>query len=125
MIKLLSFCELNFQDNIVICKVFEGETVTQANSNHQTKVILNYFKDKPFVYITHRINSYSVDPNIYSNTSNIDNLLGFVVVSSNFASIKNALFEKLFLNKPFVVFNTLERAINWSKKTIEKHVNIS
>ena len=114
MIKKLNFCELQFFDNYVICKVNEGVTVTPEKSQKQTETILDYYKEKPFVYITHRKNSYAVDPGIYSKSSKIKTLVGFLVVSSNFASIRSANFEKKFFDKPFKVYQKLEDACSWA-----------
>ncbi len=119
MIKTLDFCILRFYDNYVICNVNEGENVTIEKSNEQTEVILEHYKDQPFVYITQRINSYYVDPNIYSDSSKIDTLLGFVVVSPDKDSVKNALFESVLLDKPFEVFDDLEDAVWWSNNLYE------
>ncbi|WP_296384165.1 hypothetical protein [Winogradskyella sp.] len=120
MIKNLDFCELNFCDNYVICKVNPGATVTTEKSQLQTETILDYYKEKPFVYITHRENSYAVDPKIYSKSSKIKTLVGFAVVSSNYSSVRNAHFEKMFFDKPFEVFTTLDNAISWANELLKK-----
>lgn len=114
MIEQLNFCELEFYDKYVICRINEGETISFEKSKQQTEAILNYYKNKPFIYITHRVNSYAVDPNIYANSSKIKTLIGFVVVSSNIASVKNAIFERMFLDKPFEIFNDISDATMWA-----------
>ena len=111
----LSFCKMTFSKNYVICNINEGETVTVEKSDLQTKVILDHYQERPFVYITHRINDYKVDPSIYSNTSKIDSLAGFVVVSESRSSVKDALYEKMFLDKPFEIFQDLDDAILWAE----------
>lgn len=103
-----------FFENYVISTINEGEVVSQEKSNLQTQVLMDHFKDRPFVYITHRINSYSVDPTIYFETSKFSALAGFVVVSKEKPGIKNAIYEKAFLNKPFEIFEDLEDAILWA-----------
>jgi len=115
MKKEMDFCTLLFYDNYVICYVDENENVTIKKSNNQTDVILDYYKEKPFVYITHRINNYSVDPNIYSDSSRINTLLGFVVVSKELPAVRNALSERLHLNKPFEIFEEIDDAILWAE----------
>ncbi|WP_055446128.1 hypothetical protein [Lacinutrix mariniflava] len=111
----LDFCSLELFNNYVICIVNEGVTICKKNSDKQTEFILNHFQNKPFVYITNRINSYSVNPLIYKNISKIKNLLGFAVVSQNETTLNNVEIEKLFFNgKPFKPFTDLEQAINWA-----------
>jgi hypothetical protein len=74
-----------------------------------------FYKDAPFVYLTHRVNSYAVDTSIYSKTSQLENLIGFGVISKNYLAKSNAEIEKLFLSKPFRIFDSLDDAIEWAK----------
>lgn len=114
MVKELGFCKIEFHSNYVICNVNEGETITPKTSDELTEVLLNHFKDKSFVYITHRINSYSVDPTIYNDLSKIKTFKGFAVVSSNVVVQQTAEIEKLFFKKSFKIFNDLETAKEWA-----------
>ncbi len=114
MVKELDFCKIEFHSNYVICNINEGETISQKRSEELTKVLLNHFKEKSFVYITHRIYSYSVDPTIYNKLSKIKTFTGFAVVSSNLVVQQTAEVEKLFFKKPFKIFNDLETAKEWA-----------
>lgn len=121
MIKDLGFCKIRFYNNYAICNVNEGETICIEKCDKQTKAILDYFQSKPFVYITHRINSYAVDPTIYKETSNVKSLAGFAVVSASTIALQAAQVEKLFLKKPFEVFNDLQHAVNWANSILSKN----
>lgn len=112
------FCEMHIYDYYVVVIINEGVTLTPAHNETLINVVDTYYVNKRFVYITHRINSYAVDPAIYFETSKIDNLQGFAVVSKDFKAKSNAEVEKLFLNKPFEIFDTMEEAINWSKSIL-------
>ncbi len=68
---------------MIITIMHEGVNVSPDYNDALLQVAETYFKNKPFVYITHRINSYSVDPKIYHETSKIKSLKGFAVVSSD------------------------------------------
>ena len=121
MIKDLGFCKIQFYNNYAICNVNEGETICIEKCDQQTTTILDHFKNKPFVYITHRINSYAVDPIIYKDTSKVKSLAGFAVVSGNDTARRAAQVEKLFLKKPFEIFNDLEHAILWADSIINEN----
>jgi len=112
------FCTMHIYDNHMIVVINEGVTVTPEHNNILIDVANTYYKNKPFVYITHRLNSYAVDPAIYKETSKILNLAGFCVVSSDYKAKRNAEIEKLFLNKPFEIFDTIEEATTWAKQVI-------
>lgn len=111
----LEFCEVLVYDSYMIVTVKTGENIDMKYHNQLVDVADTYFDKRPFVYITHRVNSYSVDPSVYQETSKIPNLAGFCVVSKNYMAKSTAKIEKLFLNKPFEIFDTLEEATNWAE----------
>ena len=112
------FCTIDIYSNYVISRINEGFHLTPDKNRVLEDIANDYFKDKPFVYITHRINSYSVDPSIYLQTSKVKNLAGMAVVAEAPLSKGNAEVEKLFLKKPFEIFTDLNDAIEWVKSLI-------
>ncbi len=109
------FCEMHIYDNYLINIINEGVTITPEHNQILLNIVDTYFKNKKFVYITHRLKSYSVNPKVYFETSKIPNLKGFAVVSKDYKAKTNAEIEKLFFNKPFEIFDTLNDAIRWAK----------
>jgi hypothetical protein len=92
----------------------EGITVLPEYNDILIDLTRIYFKEKEFVYVTHRIHSYSVNPTIYLETARIENLKGFVVVATDSKrEIANTKIEKLFFKKPFALFDSLSDAIHW------------
>ena len=112
------FCEMHIYDFYVVVIINEGVTLTPAHNQTLINIVDTYYKNKKFVYITHRLHSYSVDPAIYFETSKIKNLAGFAVVSNDYKAKSNAEVEKLFLSKPFEIFSTLEDAISWANSIL-------
>lgn len=108
------FCDIQIYDNHMVTVMKEGVTITPDHNKVLLNIVDTYYNKKRFVYITHRLHSYSVNPAIYFETSKITNLAGFAVVSKDYKAKSNAEIEKLFLNKPFEVFNTLEEAVSWA-----------
>jgi hypothetical protein len=105
----------------MIVEVKDGVHLIKKHNHVLVNLADTYYRNKRFVYITHRVNSYSVDPAIYNETSKIESLLGFAVVSKTPVSSANALVEKLFMkNKPFEIFKELHEAINWAKSICNK-----
>lgn len=117
------FSEMHIYDHYMIVIMNEGITVNPEHNKVLLNIVDTYYKGKQFVYITHRVNSYAVDPAVYFETSKISNLAGFCVVSNDFKAKSNAEIEKLFLNKPFEVFDSLQEAISWSKSILNIEFN--
>ncbi len=113
------FCDMQIYDHYMITIMKEGVTITPEHNKVLLNIVDTYYSHKQFVYITHRLHSYSVNPAIYFETSKIQNLAGFAVVSKDFKAKSNAEIEKLFLNKPFEVFNTIEEAISWANSILK------
>ncbi len=112
------FCDFSVFDNFLIAVMKEGITVVPEHNEVLIELANKYFKNRPFAYITNRINSYSVDPNVFKETSKIENLVAFAVVSQQELGIANASFEKVFLKKPHKSFTKLIDAIQWSEEKV-------
>lgn len=120
MIKSLkySFCVIEVYNDYAISRINEGFHLTPDKNRILEDIANDYFNDKSFVYISHRKNSYSVDPSIYLQTSKVKNLEGMAVVAEAPLSKGNAEVEKLFLDKPFEIFTDIDDAITWAKTLV-------
>ncbi|MFV0571753.1 MAG: hypothetical protein ACK5M1_04870 [Xanthomarina gelatinilytica] len=116
----LPFGTVSMHDNYMLAVMNEGITVSPELNSVLEELAANHFQDKKFVYITHRINSYSVDPNIYFKTSQIPNLVGFAVVLGRKIRLDNLALEKMFFSKPFKSFKSLDKAIEWANELCAK-----
>ena len=110
------FGKVTIYDSYLVAVMKEGITVSPDLNAVLEQISINFFPNKKFVYITHRLNSYSVDPNIYFKTSQISNLAGFAVVLGKKIVIDNTELERAFLTKPFKAFEKLDDAILWAKQ---------
>ncbi len=116
----LPFGTVSMHDNYMVAVMNEGITVNPEINSVLEELAVNHFQDKKFVYITHRVNSYSVDPNIYFKTSQIPNLVGFAVVLGRKIRLDNIALEKMFFSKPFKSFKSLNKAIEWANELCSK-----
>ncbi|MFD1615141.1 hypothetical protein [Gelatiniphilus marinus] len=115
----LSLGTFYIYSNYLVAEINRGETVTIESNELLEDIAQKYFGSKKFVYITHRINSYAVDPLTYTRTSQIKNLAGFAVVSKNYVALSNAEIEKIFLKKPVGLFSNLDEAIDWAQSILK------
>jgi len=120
VLKKYTFGEITFHNHYMVAVMNEGITVCADLNNELSDIARNYYGDKNFVYITHRKNSYSVDPNIYFKTSKIKNLIGFAVVLGDSVKIDNTDLEKNFISIPFKTFTNLDAATQWANELYKK-----
>ncbi|WP_299315720.1 hypothetical protein [uncultured Aquimarina sp.] len=108
-----------YEDYIKVI-INEGITVTPDDNSILLEMVENHFQNKAFIYITHRINSYSIDPTIYFETAKIPNLVGLAVVSDDPNQKNQIRVEKTFFNKEFRQFNSMESALLWKEELLKQ-----
>lgn len=107
-------------NRVVIVEISEGIKVNYGTGYHIFERLMSMIGDKPWIYISNRVNSYSLDPNDYRHFNEIPTLKGIGVIQYE-KSIKTALdLEKMFIKKPFKTFNDLNSAIEWGLEKIEE-----
>ena len=111
-----------FYENISITEVSEGTHVTFEKIAHMLQFAEDvYGNDIPFVYISNRIHSYSIDPlGYYEAIKMFPNLKAYAIVSQNDRRRMLFVLEKLFIKKPIRVFDNLEKAVEWAEQIIAK-----
>ncbi|WP_298320713.1 hypothetical protein [uncultured Aquimarina sp.] len=117
----LDFCKLEIHSDHMIATMYEGIVVSINNNSILIKIAEEHFKNTPFVYITHRIHSYSVDPIVYIRTAKIPNLVGFAVVSNDPIQKTLTKYEKTFFEKEFRRFDDMKSALTWKNEMIKKY----
>ncbi|WP_308992622.1 hypothetical protein QLS71_013205 [Mariniflexile litorale] len=122
--------ELNYSFGNVF--IFEGFVISEINLginlnwDEHAKVIVNDVSrfigsnGKDIVYISHRINSYSVVASDWLKFfNNSFNLKGYYIVSEDKIRVLSSVIENLFFNNKIKRFNNLNTAINWIKIGID------
>lgn len=109
----LDFTLLNFYEDFVVSEPREGVVVKEKELKELAKACLAYYRNRSFVYISHRNRDYSLNPVIYLKLKDVKNLLGIAVVTSKVSAINSALFEKSFSKVPFEIFLQMDEATEW------------
>lgn len=116
--KKFEFGELHIEDNLAIGIMKEGSHIDPASNRLLLSYCNEVFEEKPFGYLSHRQNSYSVDPTVYIDAANHFGLKAIAVVSQNPVIETNVIIEKQFFNQPFETFKTVEDAKNWLSQVL-------
>lgn len=117
----LEFGSVYTHGNILIAKLDEGILFDVESNQKLLDLGSEIFQGKNYGYISHRVNSYAVDPMVYLESANTQNLKAIAVVSENEMTRRNAeVVEKKFYKDSncFEVFQTLEEAFAWIKTRI-------
>lgn len=111
---------ITIYNNIVIMEAKENVTISIKTGLFILLDVVKMVGTKPIVYISHRLNSYSVNPNDYKYLDMIPNLKGIAIVCYSEQGNRTAEFEEAFIHKPFKVFGNLMDAKRWSYKILDK-----
>jgi hypothetical protein len=110
--------DIYIYDSIIMMEGKENVTMSFRTGIFILLKLINLVKTRPVVYISHRINSYAVDPNDYKYLEMIPNLKGIALVSYSDHGHEAAKFEKRFFKKPFKNFRCLSDAQEWAQNVL-------
>lgn len=117
----LGYADVFVFENYLINQIKEGARISDRHYYVLKEMIDAHFSDRAMVYLSNRVNSYSVDPLIHTNVSTIENLLGLGIVVDSELRRESAIFEGKFSKKPYEVFSTLQEAIIWATNILKEN----
>ena len=108
-----NIADIYFYDHLVVVEAYEGVTLSYKTGFQVLTRGLKYIGKKPFFYIAHRVNSYSINPTDFKHLAKIPTLRGIAIASPLESGKKNAELEKTFFKKPIEIFESIEEAYQW------------
>lgn len=119
----LDFGILYVYDKILVSELHEGVLLDVKNNRKILDIGRQTFNEEAFGYISHRINSYAVDPMVYRESAEHPQLKAIAVVSEKEMARKSALLEQQFYTDKnyFRIFSDLEDAKSWIRGVISSY----
>lgn len=116
----LDFGIVWIDDKILVSELHEGVLLDVENNRKILALGQEIFQGKAFGYISHRINSYAVDPMVYRESAEHEQLRAIAVVSDKEMARKSAQLEKNFYTNKnsFQIFSSLEEAKTWIREIV-------
>ncbi|MFD0795937.1 hypothetical protein ACFQZJ_00580 [Maribacter chungangensis] len=110
-----------FFDTLVISEINNGVYFQWKMAEKAVKASKEFYgENQPIVYISNRINNYTVAPTDWLKFyQNRHQLKYYSVVGSTKGSLPSTLLEKMFFNGSLKQFDDLEDAITWSLDKIK------
>lgn len=109
-----------FYNHFVVVEVREGITLSYKNGFSLLVKGLKKLGRKPWIYISHRVHSYSVVPTDYKYLNSVPTLKGLVIISPEKSERNNAHLEKAFFKKPFTIVENFEEAYHWGQTILDR-----
>lgn len=119
----LDFGDFYFFDTYLVGEIHSDVEVSWKHHFKETvKIIFDFYQNlngsgKELVYITNRINPYTVIPSDWLHFFKYSySLKGYAVVNPNRNGKLNSVFEKIFLKNKLKNFTELSDAVLWAKQ---------
>lgn len=109
-----------FYKKVVVVEAKEGVTLSYSTGFSTLLKGLQITGFRSFIYISNRINSYSVDPNDYKYLNKIPSLKAIAIVSKLDSARQNAMLEKSFSTKDLEIFEDITDAYEWALAILER-----
>lgn len=113
-------------DGFIVSEMKEGFTVSwDEHMNRMSEDVAQFTGNDgtDFIYISHRIHSYSIMPSDWLKFfKNSYTLKGYGVVGYTQGSFLNIVIENLFFHKKIKRFNSLEAAVQWATDKVLSEV---
>jgi len=114
---------MDIYENHAVTTINEGVIISPDQNKVFLQIVDKHYRNRPFVYISNRINSYSVNPIVYLETAKVPNLIGFAVVSQDPNQQMLTKVEKTFLGKEFHLFESLQAALIWKDEVLKELID--
>lgn len=111
------------QDKILVNEMYEGALLDVETNRRILQIGCEHFGKECFGYISHRINSYAVNPMVYRESAEHAQLKAIAVVSEKRMVRESARIEQQFYTNKncFQIFSSLEEAQVWMKQVINSY----
>lgn len=112
----LSFGKIYCFENMIVSEFHEGSFIDYNSLSEFISEVKGYYSaDQKVVYISNRINSYSVDPvGWFKIGKGYSGLKGIAIINYNQLNKKVFKVERMFSKKPMMSFSSLYEAVNWA-----------
>ncbi|MDO1500863.1 hypothetical protein Q2T40_12050 [Winogradskyella maritima] len=113
-------------ENYVIAEMNEGVVLTFDSFFELGRKLVEKYNERPFGYIVHRKNSYSINPtDIHIFNKAFPNLKAFAVVSYSSMGEKIFTLENKFFNFNRQLFHDLKTAERWVQTTLKANSDVN
>lgn len=121
-IREFDFGVFYYFDGLVISEMKEGVVLEWEMAKLAVQAAQEVFgENQPIVYISNRINSYSVDPlNWVKFYKNRHQLAHYAVVGPTQGSFASIVLERMFFKNSIVQFQNLDDALLWALSKLEE-----
>ncbi|MEL6810946.1 MAG: hypothetical protein AAFP76_06385 [Bacteroidota bacterium] len=109
-----------FYDNVVITEGVEGAKIDYKSGFALLVHGVNFINNRPFVYISNRINDYETHPRELRYFQLAPYIKGVAIVTQKYDDSDREALGSTYFKKPFRVFSDLIEAYHWAQEVLAR-----
>ena len=113
----LPYGDFYFFDGFIVSEIFEGVNFTWEEAKPVIYEVTSFYESDgaDLIYISNRINKYSVKPLDWLNFASFSfKLLGYGVINYSEPGKLNSKLESMFVRSKFKTFSSIVEALQWA-----------
>lgn len=116
----LKFGTVKIYDRILVSELNEGILFDVESNRKLLSIGEEEFGGEAYGYISHRKTSYAVDPMVYRESAEYENLKAIAVITGSEIGFRSARVERTFYKNKnsFEIFTSFEEASEWIQQCL-------
>lgn len=120
--RISSLGEFEFYQGYFVGRIYDGVNADETHVEALSSLIRKYYAGAPVIYISDRVNSYSIDPIATKSLIERNNIKYALIVMHKESQKSSLPVEKMLINNVIMKsFDSLERAIVWAEEKLSKN----
>lgn len=114
--------EFEFYKGYFVGRIYEGVNADETHVEALSSLIRKYYAGAPVIYISDRVNSYSLDPIATKKLIKINNIKYALIIMHKESQKASLPVEKMLINNVVMKsFDSIELAKAWAEDEISKN----
>lgn len=116
----IDFAHFDLYENYLVATIKEGVIFDEPHLIKFHEIFDKHYYQRPFGYISNRINDYTINPTCYSVSKNFNSqIVGIATLCYSEVTYKNASFTERFLQWPHKAFYTMDECVDWIESQLK------
>jgi len=117
----IDFAHFELFEHYLVATIHEGVIFDTPHLIKFHEIFDKHFYDRPFGYISNRVNDYTINPTCYIETKKYNSqIVGIATLCYSEVTYKNASFAQRFFDYPHKAFYNMADCVEWIQSQLKK-----
>lgn len=116
----IDFAHFDLHENYLVATIKEGVVFDTPHLIKFHEIFDKHYYNRPFGYISNRINDYTINPTCYIETKKFSSkIVGVATLCYSEVTYINANFAERFFDWPHKAFYTMDECVEWIESLLK------